>query len=1054
MKKFNYYFAIILSLSFILTGTINQVNAQHRSNDSIILTNPSGTFDDGGYTDNVSRKWIIQPQNAVSVTLSFITFHTEEDFDFVRVYDGETVSAPLLGSFSGDDVPDDVTSTGGNMLVHFITDDGFSAGYGGFSASYSTSSTYCSGTTTLDSFSGDFSDGSSDNDYGNNSDCKWLIQPLGASTVNLTFNAFDVENTYDYLRVYDGSTTSAPLIGEYTGNVLPPDINSTGSELLVHFISNESVTAPGWEASYEGVSPSLSVSPSNLNIGPESGSSADFNISSNTDWAVSSDQTWLSVEPESGSDDGTVSVVAQENTSLSQRSATVTVSYALIEEKIVTVTQDGAVPVLDVSVDTITLSANPGNSDIFNVSSNVSWNVNAGESWLSVSPANDSANGVVTVIALSENTMAESRVTTVNVAGEGLLPEQIMVIQEGTEPSLSAYPSSLTLNSDVGSSSTFDITSNIDWEISSDQPWLIVSPSSGSNNNSITVLTTSENPSSSGRTATVTISGEDIADQSVFVTQQGTEPSLSVIPDTVIIQSAAESEGSFDIVSNTNWQVNSTSPWLTVSPDSGANNGIVTLTANTENTDLSSRIAEVVVSGTGLPNKTVVVKQQGISLSLQVSNENITLNSSANSNSNFYVYSNVNWNISTDQSWLSVDPVNGSDSSLITITALTENNSTGSRTATLTVTGTNVNPKTVLVNQQGTAPALSVSPQILTIGSTENGSANFNITSNVDGTVSDDQSWLDVSPASGTNNSTIMVAANSANASESSRTATIVVNSPTANSQIVTVIQEGTSPDLIVSPNNISLNPLEGSNISFDITSNLSWEISSNVNWLSLNMLDGTGNSTIEVTAQSTNDNSQARYGMLTISGGNISQTVIVVQEKITLQASTDSLYIASNSNSYDIFNLTSNVNWTISDNAGWLITEPTNGTGNDVITATATENNTSSNPRYATISVSSNYAEPVSVVVKQDANTGINEVFPVNSVSIYPNPVNKMIYIDIDEGLANGKIELLNLTGSVIASKEIKANNVFNLKKQPSGIYYIRIMSEGKMHTSKIVKQ
>lgn len=75
----------------------------------------------------------------------------------------------------------------------------------------------------------------------------WLIQPSGASNVTITFNSFDIEANWDYMFIYDGATTSAPLLGTYTGTTNPGTITSTGGSLLIEFRSDCATTNPGWE---------------------------------------------------------------------------------------------------------------------------------------------------------------------------------------------------------------------------------------------------------------------------------------------------------------------------------------------------------------------------------------------------------------------------------------------------------------------------------------------------------------------------------------------------------------------------------------------------------------------------------------------------------------------------------------------------------------------------------------------------------------------------------------------------------------------------------------
>ncbi|HNW98811.1 MAG TPA: M4 family metallopeptidase, partial [Bacteroidales bacterium] len=65
-----------------------------------------------------------------------------------------------------------------------------------------------------------FDSGGSDN-YQDETNSSITIQPTGAANITLTFSEFGFEKDYDYLKIYDGSSISNPLIGSYTGNTLP-----------------------------------------------------------------------------------------------------------------------------------------------------------------------------------------------------------------------------------------------------------------------------------------------------------------------------------------------------------------------------------------------------------------------------------------------------------------------------------------------------------------------------------------------------------------------------------------------------------------------------------------------------------------------------------------------------------------------------------------------------------------------------------------------------------------------------------------------------------------
>jgi hypothetical protein len=85
----------------------------------------------------------------------------------------------------------------------------------------------------------------------------------------------------------------------------------------------------------------LSVAPGTVNVAAAANSAGAFDITSNTSWTVTDNQSWLTVSPTSGSNNGTVTVTAQENTSASARTATVTVSATGVPSRTVTVTQSG-----------------------------------------------------------------------------------------------------------------------------------------------------------------------------------------------------------------------------------------------------------------------------------------------------------------------------------------------------------------------------------------------------------------------------------------------------------------------------------------------------------------------------------------------------------------------------------------------------------------------------------------------------------------------------------------------------------------------------------------
>jgi hypothetical protein len=93
-------------------------------------------------------------------------------------------------------------------------------------------------------------------------------------------------------------------------------------------------------------------------------------------------------------------------------------------------------------------------------------------------------------------------------------------------------------------------------------------------------------------------------------------------------------------------------------------------------------------------------------------------------------------------------------------------------------------------NLCSTGSTLSVAPGAVNVAAAANSADTFDVASNTSWTVTDNQSWLTVSPTSGSNNGTVTVTAQE-NTSASARTATVTVSATGVPSQTVTVTQSG-----------------------------------------------------------------------------------------------------------------------------------------------------------------------------------------------------------------------------------------------------------------------
>jgi len=242
------------------------------------LTWFNGTIEDcsgpkADYANDLNCQWLISPQTEIDsvsyIKLTFERFETESNMDFVRVYDGETTDAPLLGEYSGSNLPAAVSSTGNKMLVVFNSNESGTAN--GWMATYKAyMPTWCTGMQNYTEPEGSFDDGSANFQYNNNSVCMWRIQPLYAYSTTLYFDYLDTEAGTDVVKVYN--LANQQLLATVSGNQVPDPIVSPSGQFFITFNTNSNVRGQGWKISYAssnvGINEAEKATLSNLNIYP------------------------------------------------------------------------------------------------------------------------------------------------------------------------------------------------------------------------------------------------------------------------------------------------------------------------------------------------------------------------------------------------------------------------------------------------------------------------------------------------------------------------------------------------------------------------------------------------------------------------------------------------------------------------------------------------------------------------------------------------------------------------------------------------------------------
>lgn len=233
--------------------------------------------------------------------------------------------------------------------------------------------------------------------------------------------------------------------------------------------------------------------------------------------------------------------------------------------------------------------------------------------------------------------------------------------------------------SNSGGSEKIFITSNTDWKVTSNEDWLSFSSSSGNGNNTLTI-NASVNSKTTARNGIVTFTyGSNTTTISIY---QEPEPEYLTLSsyDPIKFGLYGGSE-TLTITSNVDWKISCNESWLNLSTTSGSGSGILKLSVD-ENKTVGTRDASVIIYYSNT-SATIKVSQEGLNFSYTPS----SLSTFASLGDTQYVSitSNVDWKVSSSETWLSVTPTSGHGDRVLTITAKV-NNTSYSRNATVTFT--------------------------------------------------------------------------------------------------------------------------------------------------------------------------------------------------------------------------------------------------------------------------------------------------------------------------------------------------------------------------------
>lgn len=257
------------------------------------------------------------------------------------------------------------------------------------------------------------------------------VSAMAGSTVfTVTSNSsWTANSNQTWCTVTLSGTGNGAITANYTANPATTTRIATIT-VTVSGLPSETVTV-----TQAGAAATLSVTPSNQNVAAIAGSTI-FNVTSNSNWTASSNQPWCTVTS-SGSGNGTVTAVYEENFSIEPRVATITVSASGAANQTVTVTQEGAAATLAVNPPNHNVSPLAG-SVVFMVTSNTNWTVESNSDWC-LTNTEGSGNADL-LVEYFENETYEVRVAELIITVDGLPSETVTVTQDASTVSVNDNP--------------------------------------------------------------------------------------------------------------------------------------------------------------------------------------------------------------------------------------------------------------------------------------------------------------------------------------------------------------------------------------------------------------------------------------------------------------------------------------------------------------------------------------------------------------------------------------------------------------------------------------
>jgi hypothetical protein len=511
------------------------------------------------------------------------------------------------------------------------------------------------------------------------------------------------------------------------------------------------------------------------------------------------------------------------------------------------------------------------------------------------------------------------------------------------------------------------------WNVSESLSWLELSPTGGINAGE--VIVTVDRTALAAGTYNGDISLSSNAGNktiTVFVTVLPTDPILRVTPDALTFEGRTEDQPLFifnDGIPGLTWTASGDQPWLSVSPPAGVDAGGVTVTVDRTGLSEGTYSGNVSVTSNGgnqtVPVTLIVLPPYPI---LELSKTSLFLPPSKTQRSVDITNGggvDLEWNLTGDQSWLSVLPPSGVNDVSVTVTVDRAGVPYGDHFGHLFV-GSNGGSDTITVEMQVGYPTLAFSPtefhfgpagtdDTLTVWNSRGGDLEWS--------VYDPAGWLTRSPSSGTNFGEVHLHVDRTGMGNGTFTAWLSLTSNGGNTNIlVSMVNE--IPVLQVSPASLSFAWTEDEkylDIINDGDDDLSWNVTGDRTWMSASPASGFNDGQVAVTIDRTGLADGPYAGSLTVTSNGGTRIVPVdmwsgPRPVLHVEPAFLDFTPADTVATFDITNQgDGDLNWTLSTHDAWIdILPPLSGPNDATVTVHVHPDAISGGSRYGQITVAS----------------------------------------------------------------------------------------------------